>query len=89
MTVIGFTAEGDVIANDPASPSNEAVRRVYKRREWENIWLRTKRYNAPARSSSGTGGVCYLYFPAHPTPHQRKGARRGGRALRPGVSRRV
>ena len=46
MTVIGFTADGDVIANDPASPSNEAVRRVYQRREWENIWLRTKRYNA-------------------------------------------
>ncbi len=21
---------------------------------------------------SGTGGVCYLYFPAHPTPAQRR-----------------
>ncbi|MFE5210793.1 peptidase C39 family protein [Streptomyces sp. NPDC056600] len=72
MTVIGFTAEGDVIANDPASPSNEAVRRVYKRAEWENIWLRTKRYNASGKVSSGTGGVCYLYFPAHPTPAQRR-----------------
>jgi hypothetical protein len=72
MTVIGFTPEGDVIANDPASPSNEAVRRVYKRSEWENIWLRTKRYNASGKVSSGTGGVCYLYFPAHPTPAQRK-----------------
>jgi hypothetical protein len=72
MTVIGFTADGDVIANDPASPSNEAVRRVYKRREFENIWLRTKRYNASGRVVSGTGGVCYLYFPAVPTPAQRK-----------------
>ncbi|GGI99885.1 peptidase C39 family protein [Streptomyces brasiliensis] len=72
MTVIGFTAEGDVIANDPASPSDEAVRRVYLRREWENIWLRTKRVNASGGVSSGTGGVCYLYFPAHPTPRQRK-----------------
>ncbi|MET7736274.1 peptidase C39 family protein [Streptomyces sp. NPDC005402] len=72
MTVIGFTAEGDVIANDPASPSDEAVRRVYKRREWENIWLRTKRYNASGKVVSGTGGVCYLYFPARPTPRQRK-----------------
>ncbi|MDH6520487.1 hypothetical protein M2163_002530 [Streptomyces sp. SAI-135] len=72
MTVIGFTAEGDVIANDPASPSDEAVRRVYKRREWENIWLRTKRYNASGKVVSGTGGVCYLYFPACPTPRQRK-----------------
>lgn len=72
MTVIGFTPEGDVIANDPASPSNEAVRRVYKRSEWETIWLRTKRYNASGKVSSGTGGVCYLYFPAHPTPAQRR-----------------
>jgi hypothetical protein len=72
MTVIGFTATGDVIANDPASDSNEEVRRVYRRREWENIWLRTKRYNASGKVVSGTGGVCYLYFPAHPTPRQRK-----------------
>jgi hypothetical protein len=72
MTVIGFTADGDVIANDPASPGDEAVRRVYKRREWENIWLRTKRYNASGKVVSGTGGVCYLYFPARPTAGQRK-----------------
>ncbi|MGQ4415487.1 peptidase C39 family protein [Streptomyces sp. SAS_269] len=72
MTVIGFTADGDVIANDPASPSDEAVRRVYLRREFENIWLRTKRYDANGKVRSGTGGVCYLYFPAHPTARQRK-----------------
>ncbi|MEV6160753.1 peptidase C39 family protein [Streptomyces sp. NPDC052052] len=72
MTVIGFTEDGDVIANDPASPNNDAVRRVYKRQEWENIWLRTKRYDANGRVRSGTGGVCYLYFPAHPTPSQRR-----------------
>ncbi|MER7193253.1 peptidase C39 family protein [Streptomyces flaveolus] len=72
MTVIGFTADGDVIANDPASDDNEAVRRVYKRREWENIWLRTKRYNASGKVVGGTGGVCYLYFPAQPSPRQRK-----------------
>ncbi|MEV7785533.1 peptidase C39 family protein [Streptomyces sp. NPDC088106] len=72
MTVIGFTADGDVIANDPASDDNAAVRRVYRRREWENIWLRTKRYNASGKVASGTGGVCYLYFPARPTPRQRK-----------------
>ncbi|MBO1331525.1 peptidase C39 family protein [Streptomyces sp. VRA16 Mangrove soil] len=72
MTVIGFTADGDVIANDPASPSDDAVRRVYKRSEWENIWLRTKRYNASGKVVSGTGGVCYLYFPARPTPAQRR-----------------
>ncbi|MFF3910430.1 peptidase C39 family protein [Streptomyces sp. NPDC001848] len=72
MTVIGFTADGDVIANDPAAPSDEAVRRVYRRREFENIWLRTKRYNASGKVASGTGGVCYLYFPARPTARQRK-----------------
>ncbi|MFF4802157.1 peptidase C39 family protein [Streptomyces sp. NPDC001351] len=78
MTVIGFTADGDVIANDPFSPSDGAVRRVYKRREWENIWLRTKRYNASGKVVSGTGGVCYLYFPARPTPRQRKALARVG-----------
>ncbi|MFB7212265.1 peptidase C39 family protein [Streptomyces sp. NPDC056255] len=72
MTVIGFTDDGDIIANDPASPDNEAVRRVYKRREWENIWLRTKRYDANGKVRSGTGGVCYLYWPARPTPSQRR-----------------
>ncbi|WAU80928.1 peptidase C39 family protein [Streptomyces sp. Qhu-G9] len=72
MTVVGFTADGDVIANDPASPDNDAVRRVYRRREWENIWLRTKRYNAAGKVVSGTGGVCYLYFPASPTARQRR-----------------
>ncbi|WP_344175622.1 peptidase C39 family protein, partial [Streptomyces albidochromogenes] len=72
MTVVGFTPDGDVIANDPASPDNPAVRRVYKRREWENIWLRTKRYNASGKVVSGTGGVCYLYWPAHPTAAQRR-----------------
>ncbi|WP_328899200.1 peptidase C39 family protein [Streptomyces sp. NBC_00441] len=71
MTVIGFTADGDVIANDPASPNDDAVRHVYKRHEWETIWLRTKRYDASGNVKSGTGGVCYVYWPAHPTPAQR------------------
>ncbi|MFF9015361.1 peptidase C39 family protein [Streptomyces sp. NPDC014870] len=75
MTVIGFTETGDVIANDPASPSNEAVRRVYARREWENIWLRTKRYDANGKVRSGTGGVCYLFWPVRPTPGQRRALR--------------
>ncbi|MBT2398897.1 peptidase C39 family protein [Streptomyces sp. ISL-100] len=72
MTAIGFTPDGDVIANDPASPSNEAVRRVYKRREWENIWLRTKRYNASGKVTSGTGGVCYIYWPTNAAPSQHR-----------------
>ncbi|MEU3776187.1 peptidase C39 family protein [Streptomyces sp. NPDC032472] len=67
MTVIGFTASGDVIANDPNSRDNPSVRRVYKRREWENVWLRTKRHNASGKVVSGSGGVCYLYAPARPS----------------------
>lgn len=70
MCVVGFTEAGDVIANDPASPSNAAVQRVYPRRQFENIWLRTKRYNAQGQVRSGTGGVCYLYFPTRPASRQ-------------------
>ncbi|MGW7460741.1 peptidase C39 family protein [Streptomyces sp. NPDC054797] len=70
MTVIGFTAAGDVIANDPNAPDNPSVRRVYRRSEWENVWLRTKRYDANGKVRSGTGGVCYLYVPALPGPAQ-------------------
>jgi hypothetical protein len=40
MVAVGFTASGDVIANDPASPSNAAVRHVYKRAQFERNWLR-------------------------------------------------
>uniref|UniRef100_A0AAU2JMS9 Peptidase C39 family protein n=1 Tax=Streptomyces sp. NBC_00049 TaxID=2903617 RepID=A0AAU2JMS9_9ACTN len=64
MTVIGFTAAGDVIANDPNSRDNTSVRRVYRRAEWETIWLRTKRHNASGKVVSGSGGICYLYVPA-------------------------
>ncbi|MFI5758808.1 peptidase C39 family protein [Streptomyces sp. NPDC051569] len=71
MTVIGFTAEGDIIANDPASPDDPAVRHVYRRSEWEQIWLRTKRHNAAGTVVSGTGGVCYVYWPAEPSTAQR------------------
>ncbi|RSS79864.1 peptidase C39 family protein [Streptomyces sp. WAC06614] len=70
MTVVGFTAAGDVIANDPNSPTDDAVRRVYRRREWENVWLRTKRYNSAGKVVSGTGGICYVYGPARPSAAQ-------------------
>jgi hypothetical protein len=52
MVVIGFTDDGDVIANDPASPDNEQVRRVYKREQFERNWL---------RASTGTS---YIIKPA-------------------------
>ena len=63
FVVVGFTAEGDVIVNDPASSSNEAVRNVYKREQFEQIWLRTKRYRANGTVASGSGGIAYLIKP--------------------------
>ncbi|HEY5835086.1 peptidase C39 family protein [Streptomyces sp.] len=72
LCVVGFTPEGDVVANDPASSGDDAVRNVYKRSQFETIWLRTKRYNAAGQLRSGTGGICYIYFPAHPSPGQRR-----------------
>jgi len=63
FVVVGFTAEGDVVVNDPASSSNDTVRNVYPREQFEQIWLRTKRINANGGVSSGTGGVAYLIKP--------------------------
>lgn len=53
MVIIGFTADGDVIANDPASPNDAAVRHVYPRADFENVWQR----------SSSTGGIVYIMYP--------------------------
>ncbi|MBP2474284.1 hypothetical protein JOF53_003156 [Crossiella equi] len=63
MVVVGFTKTGDVIANDPASPDNPAVRHVYKRAQFENIWQRTKRYRADGTVASGPGGIAYIIRP--------------------------
>jgi hypothetical protein len=60
MVVIGFTNTGDVIVNDPASSSNDRVRNVYKRAQFENIWQRTKRYRADGSVAGGPGGVAYI-----------------------------
>ncbi|MBO4273005.1 C39 family peptidase [Microbispora triticiradicis] len=53
MVIIGFTATGDVIANDPASRDDDAVRHVYPRAAFENVWLR----------STGSGGIVYVIHP--------------------------
>jgi hypothetical protein len=60
MVIVGFTEDGDVIANDPASLSNEKVRKVYQREQFERIWLRTKRVNASGGTSGGPGGIAYI-----------------------------
>ncbi|GLX01217.1 membrane protein [Microtetraspora sp. NBRC 16547] len=53
MVVTGMTPAGDVIANDPAAPSDEAVRRVYPREAFENVWLR----------GSSSGGIVHVVHP--------------------------
>jgi hypothetical protein len=63
MVVIGFTDSGDIIANDPASPTDAGVRRIYRRREFETVWLRTRRLDAAGRVRDGSGGIAYLYKP--------------------------
>jgi hypothetical protein len=64
MVVVGFTKDGDVIANDPASSSNDRVRNIYKRDQFEKIWQRTKRYRADGTVAGGPGGVAYIITPA-------------------------
>ncbi len=39
MVIVGFTATGDVVVNDPAAPRNRGVRRTYDRGQFENAWL--------------------------------------------------
>ncbi|MEU4476984.1 C39 family peptidase [Micromonospora sp. NPDC023966] len=65
FVIVGFTAEGDVIVNDPASSSDDVVRNVYKREQFEQIWLRTKRYRANGTVASGSGGIAYLIKPTN------------------------
>ena len=62
LVVVGFTADGDVVVNDPAASSNAGVRRVYDRAQFENAWLK----RGPA---GGSGGVAYVVRDkAHPLP---------------------
>nr|WP_184784878.1 peptidase C39 family protein [Amycolatopsis jiangsuensis] len=63
MVVVGFTQAGDVIANDPASSSDDRVRNVYPRAQFEKIWQRTKRYTDTGSVASGPGGIVYLITP--------------------------
>ncbi len=42
MVLVGLTSVGDVVVNDPASrlvASNEGVRRVFDRLQFENVWV--------------------------------------------------
>ncbi|KRF21235.1 hypothetical protein ASG90_02255 [Nocardioides sp. Soil797] len=48
VVVVGFTADGRVIVNDPAAPNNSTVRRTYRRDQFERAW------------QDGSGGVAYV-----------------------------
>ncbi|WP_084143625.1 C39 family peptidase [Amycolatopsis taiwanensis] len=58
MVVVGFTEDGDVIVNDPARDKD--VRSVYKRAQFEKVWLRTKRYTDSGSVADGSGGIAYI-----------------------------
>ncbi|MGH3423805.1 MAG: C39 family peptidase [Nocardioidaceae bacterium] len=51
LVIVGFTAHGNPIVNDPAAHRNGDVRHVYKRRQFERAWL------------GGSGGVAYVIHP--------------------------
>jgi hypothetical protein len=51
MVIRGFTTSGDVIANDPASPTDARVRHVYRRDQFERDWL------------NASNGIVYLIKP--------------------------
>ncbi len=52
IVVVGFTAAGNPIVNDPASPDDASVRHVYDRAQFEDAWM------------SASGGIVYLIHPA-------------------------
>jgi hypothetical protein len=57
LVIVGFTADGDPVVNDPAAKSAAGVRHVYDRAQFENSWLPT------------SGGVVYvIHDDAHPLP---------------------
>jgi len=54
MVIVGFDANGDVVANDPAShliQSNDEVRTTYDREQFERVWV------------GHSGGIAYVIHP--------------------------
>ena len=51
LVLVGFNAQGNLLINDPASPTNETVQRTYLRSEFEPLWLQS------------SGGTVYLIYP--------------------------
>ena len=51
LVIRGFTASGDVIVNDPAVKTDEQARKVYRRADFERVWL------------GGSSGTVYVIYP--------------------------
>jgi len=51
LVIAGFTDSGDVIANDPAVPTDREVTKVYGRADFEDVWL------------GGSAGIVYVIYP--------------------------
>lgn len=57
VVLTGFDRRGDPVVHDPAAPSNETVRRTYRRDQIERLWL------------SHSAGTTYAIHPTdQPTP---------------------
>ena len=58
LVIVGFTADGDVVVNDPAADPRLgiSVRRVYPRSTMERLWL------------THSGGTVYLIYPESVAP---------------------
>ena len=52
LVIVGITADGNVVANDPASTSDATVPRIYDRGQFEDAWL------------NHSGGIVYVIHPA-------------------------
>lgn len=64
VVLVGFTAAGNPIVNDPAAPKNTSVRRTYNRTQFETAWLR------------GSAGMTYvIHDQKHPLPTRPAGVK--------------
>ncbi|WP_148611603.1 C39 family peptidase [Nocardioides rubriscoriae] len=62
LVIVGFTADGDVVVNDPAAGTRAGVRRTYDRGQLERAWL------------TRSGGLVYVIRDAaHPLPARSPG----------------
>ena len=50
LTIVGFTADGNVVSNDPAALTDADVQRTYNRAQFEKAWMES------------TGGLVYLLY---------------------------